>query len=517
MVFSGLDQAFQGRVQGLRPPRLIGAAEAALRSAYQEALRRPFAETPLSGRNTGEYAQMRRLRRKDLEAILRVGVGPENRETAMNLICAICEESSWADLRETGFEDDAHPAVDRTAAETGALLAWVYQCANLDVKTRAHLAWEIRRRILSPLMAHEDYPCLAGEGAYPVTILCAAVTCALFLAEAEPRLHAVLRYLTGRIDEILQRPFRRPLAETVNDQAAATALWLFCRRLGLPMEEALPFPGWMDALLAAHLGGRDFMDPMGEGVRRGLNATDVFLMGHAAGDRAIETLGAALYRDGGAAASCVNGRLLEDYTMNMTVAPVNVPRLRHAALPGGSLMSARGGSVFVALTAGGRGNGGGLYVWIGGSAMLVSCPGDGPVINGLGQLDAAGSGESQFGDVRANMAVELTGCYPAAEDLRYVQRTVMLERREGATRVVDMIECRNPGQVRYTFRSPHIPAQVRGGLQLGPGILGCDAGAEIQTYRENGGAAFREGLFRIEMTLPLRRGSNLINFTLSQG
>ena len=31
MVFSGLDQAFQGRVQGLRPPRLIGAAEAALR------------------------------------------------------------------------------------------------------------------------------------------------------------------------------------------------------------------------------------------------------------------------------------------------------------------------------------------------------------------------------------------------------------------------------------------------------------------------------------------------------
>ena len=200
MVFSGLDQAFQGRVQGLRPPRLIGAAEAALRSAYQEALRRPFAETPLSGRNTGEYAQMRRLRRKDLEAILRVGVGPENRETAMNLICAICEESSWADLRETGFEDDAHPAVDRMAAETGALLAWVFQCANLDVKTRAHLAWEIRRRILSPLMAHEDYPCLAGEGAYPVTILCAAVTCALFLAEAEPRLHAVLRYLTGRID-----------------------------------------------------------------------------------------------------------------------------------------------------------------------------------------------------------------------------------------------------------------------------------------------------------------------------
>ena len=180
-------------------------------------------------------------------------------------------------------------------------------------------------------------------------------------------------------------------------------------------------------------------------------------------------------------------------------------------------MSARGGSMFVALTAGGRGNGGGLYVWIGGSAILVSCPGDGPVINGLGQLDAAGSGESQFGDVRANMAVDLTGCYPAAEDLRYVQRTVMLERREGATRVVDMIECRNPGQVRYTFRSPHSPAQVRGGLQLGPGILGCDAGAEIQTYRENGGAAFREGLFRIEMTLPLRRGSNLINFTLSQG
>ena len=91
-----------------------------------EALKWP-GDMKLSARmeRPGDYAKLQRARRDALESILREEPTEQSVRDAVDLICAILEESSWAliDPNEP-FDDETFPPIDFSCAETAALFGW---------------------------------------------------------------------------------------------------------------------------------------------------------------------------------------------------------------------------------------------------------------------------------------------------------------------------------------------------------------------------------------------------------
>ena len=75
-----------------------------------------------------DYESLQRSRRSALESILREEATDENVRDAMDLICAICEESSWAATQQDKpvepFDDESFPPIDFSCAETAVLFGW---------------------------------------------------------------------------------------------------------------------------------------------------------------------------------------------------------------------------------------------------------------------------------------------------------------------------------------------------------------------------------------------------------
>ena len=118
------------------PEALKPSFEREARRALSHALRVP----PLSERRAEPkvYAALQRERRRDLEALLLCGDGGEER--VLDILCAICEESRWAEGPGAVFEDETHPEIDLQAADTAALLGWAWHLrgAALGVDGRAY-------------------------------------------------------------------------------------------------------------------------------------------------------------------------------------------------------------------------------------------------------------------------------------------------------------------------------------------------------------------------------------------
>lgn len=515
MYFQALEASAEIRPELAELARGAGPQLAGLRADYARALRREHADMPLSARGDAEYLELRRARRADLEALVRSGMPEESLGKARDLICAIAEESAWAQTPEAPFEDDMRPTIDLMAAETACLFSWAKRAGRLDARTEGRMLFEARRRLFTPLIAHEDYPCLRGEGKNALATLSAALSAALLLETDGARLYALIRRAARAMDEMIDRAAHAPLGEALTDRATATAAWLLARKIAGPsaLGRALPKAEWLDEFLMAYLGGAAFVDPMGEGVRAGLNGADLALLGEAGGDDAVRALGAQLFRANPEPSSALIARIFVDIEAGM--AQGAVPRLRHAALPDFSIMSARGGGMFAVLHAGGRGNAGGVCAYLESTPVLVTFPGDAPVLNGVKQAELPGVGDCSFGDARADMSMDMTRLYPGS-GVRFYQRTLMLDRAEGTSRLIDIVESEKQGAIRYTFITPYAPARLDAGVRMGVGMLSWEGAPTVLTRRVPGKAAFPDGLYLVELEYPVAPGSNYINFVIER-
>lgn len=498
----GLDR----RGISIKKPALI--SETALRAAYEEALRRPAADMPLSRRRGTEYAAVRKNRRADLEAILRAGVSGENRERALDLICAICEESSWTQSPEYPFADAMHPGIDFFAGETACLLAWCCRCGGFDALTQSRMLHEIRARIITPLSAHDDYPCLLGEDRRSLAAVCDAMAAALLAETDSARLYTFLRRMSRIADSIIDSYAPAPIDDALADWTAACAVWLIFREISGPSAgRALPRPDWMDSLAVSYVGGGEFIDPMGDGMHRASGA-DIFFLGRAAGDEYVRLIGAEVGRIESAPLSSINARMTGDIASDMLSETRPAAKLRHGAAAGGSIMMARGGGLMAAMYAAGRKNAGGLYITMDNSPVIAPMPDSGAVINGLEQNMHHGDGYWEFDDARADMFCDVTACYPSAAGVRLYQRTLMLDRGDGSARIIDIIETDRPGSIRVRFPVPENAAVDEGGARIGAARLSWDsARPELRKH---------DTILVIELEYSLEIGRNMIGFMIER-
>lgn len=497
--------------------RLSGAAEVGLRADYGAAMRRGYADMPLSRRGGGEYFALRVQRRKDLEAILRTGINPENREKALDLICAICGETAWAAKTEGAFDDEAHPAIDIMATSTACLLAWTAHAGGFQSNVRSYMLRQLRRRVFMPLIAHDDYGCLRPDTPRALSMLCQAMAAALLTESDAARLTAFLRRAARTADAIIDAPdYLWPIGDMLSDWTEAAALWRLCREMTGPQlgVRPLPRPQWLDALLIAHLGDGLFIDRRAGGLTADINGADIYFLGNMAGDQAAEALGAYVYSKGPRELSSLSARLTLDPTMELVSNRAAAPRFKHAAQDDGALMSARGGGAFVTMHAGGRANAGGFCAYLDDAPVLFACGAEGMRIDGAPLTDARGQGDCNFGERRADMSMDMTAALPEQAGVRFMQRTVMLERDAGVTRIIDVAECGRPAEIAYTFETPVEPAVSQGGATLGNCRFTWDGEMEPRVTRRAPAPGFPEGAYRIELVYRLRAGSNILNFML---
>lgn len=506
MYFHELSQNSERNPEAVRVAPAVGSAETNLRAACDFALNRPYADLPLSKRNGAEYARLRKQRRDDLEALLRRGIDDINRGKALDLVCALCEESAWSGNGAEQMDDMAHPGIDLFAAETACLLAWVRRELPGEVRVRSRVLYELRRRIFTPLIAHDDYSVFRPDTPLALAALSEIVVAALLAEDDFSRQHSLLKRLAKVLDALIEADPAASLAESLTNHVAAVSLWeIDCRMTGRPGSEAFPPYPWLDSLLLSHLTGDRFCDPVGEGVTETVNGADVFFLGRLSGDSAVEALGASLYRRRACAPSVLSARLLADFTQDMIMNDAPVPRLKHGSLPDHSVMLARGGDLLIQMHAGGKGNAGGLCVCRGAEAILLSQTEDAPVVNGCRQKSVRGAGDCEFDEDRADLTMDVTHCYSPEAGIRFAQRTAMLDRDSGTLRIIDMVECRTEGEIAYTFYTPCRPVPAEGGVTLG----------KTRMTWEGGVCRVTEGqLFRMEMTFRLRPGSNMIHFVL---
>lgn len=517
MYFNYLNSGVDIHPELLGGIRLSGAAEAGLRADYGAAMRREYADMPLSRRGDTDYLMLRVQRRRDLEAILRTGIDGGNREKALDLICAICSETTWAEKAAGTFDDEAHPAIDIMAARTACLMAWTAHAGGFSGNVRTYILRQLRRRIFMPLIAHDDYACLQPDAPRALSVLCQAISAALLTESDASRLSAFLRRAARAADAIIDAPdYLQPIADMISDWTEAAALWRICREITGPQLGArpLPLPGWLDAVLIAHLGGGLFIDRRGGGLTGDVNGADIYFLGNMAGDRAAEALGAFVYRKAPQEISSLNARMTVDHTMELVSNRAAAPRFKHAAQDDGGLMSVRGGGAFVTMHAGGRANAGGFCAYLDDAPVLFACGAGKLLVDGAPLTDAQGQGDCDFGETRADMSVDMTAALPGQAGLRFMQRTVMLERDAGVVRIIDAAECDRPAEIVYAFDTPIEPEITGGRAVLGNCRFIWDGEIEPRMTRRAPETGFPGGAYRMELAYRLRTGSNILNFIL---
>ena len=101
-------------------PRVPESLKSAFAYEARRALSHDLRVPPLAERRAEPkvYDALRREQRRDLEALLLADV--EDKGRALDILCALCEASRWAEGAGGVFEDEAHPDIDLQAADTAA-------------------------------------------------------------------------------------------------------------------------------------------------------------------------------------------------------------------------------------------------------------------------------------------------------------------------------------------------------------------------------------------------------------
>ena len=512
-------------------PRASGARAARVDSDAARALRADPGWMTLSERlrDPEGWRRIQRRRRSALEALLAAEPTRETVARAADLLAAIAEELSWAESAAP-FDDDAHPEIDFACAETCALLGWTRRVfgdalGEFSPNLPGKLLYEVRRRALTPLMAHDDYPFLTGGGARPLSVCADLLLAALFLETDDARRGRVVKKLLRALDECCAQHGRRldPLADRVTDVAAASDLASLLARATrgeLDLTDRLPMPDWLDEILFAWIQDDRFVDPGAEGMVPPLSGGDVFRVGLYAGDGALTALGAQLFRHNRLPAASVTGRMLEAADCAMLEAESGrPPRLRYAATARNLVMSARMPGLYCALhVGGGRSNAGDCLLFSDGQPILTEAGADCaarnlPTLNGQPQLaapDPACIADFEARSDREILSVDLTGAYPKACGLRAYQRTLLTLRSEQTIRLVDALTLEPAAEVAFSFVTPERPAADGDFLRLGPVRMSWE-GALSPELRALGG-----GLTQILLrpTQPVSQGLFTFDFEI---
>ncbi|MBE5806923.1 MAG: hypothetical protein E7317_01095 [Clostridiales bacterium] len=438
---------------------------------------------PLSERmeQPGRYMRVRLTERAALMAML-CSAEDVDATRAGDLIAALCEELRWSDNADgQAFDEPGRPAIDRFAAETGALLAWTVRLMGdkLAPAAVATVRGEIRRRLLSPAMAQEDYPFLRGEGTAALTVLCDLLMAAALVETDAARFARVTRPLLKGLDAFFARPAAlKPLRELVD---GLTALNDVADALGF--EAALPLEDGLDELMCAWVEADRFLDPAGTGTERGLSGADIYRLGERCGDRAACRLGAYLGRIKPMPPVNVTGRLTAGGARaQMEAVKADPPRLRAGASRDGLRMLVRTPDFLCAMNgAAGHGNAGDVRLFTDGLPLLNG--GDGtfsvPLIGGLKQVEGACPCTLEAMDTRDMLSIDMTQAYPEACGLRSLQRTLVVSRDERSIRWVDAVALKLPEDIEFRFVCGVKPSVFATAVRFGRMRLTWEGGMDV--------------------------------------
>ncbi|NLD60019.1 MAG: hypothetical protein GX647_10235 [Clostridiales bacterium] len=461
---------------------------------------------PLSERmeNPAAYRLLQEKRRRDLEALV-LSRSPAAPARALDLICAISEESSWAADAEMPFEDADRPSIDLQAADTAALFGWTLralggQLDRIGPGIRERMAHEVDRRVLGPLLSHDDYIC-------SVAALCSAATALLFLERDPDRLSASLRVLLRMLDATYAcaEALLEPLPDRLRDATAIADFALMMKRLtagAADLTRDVPYASWLDELLFSHIYDEWFVNCAGPSLRPGLSGQALFRLGRLAGDGALRSLGASLHRARAIPSPTVAGRLFDPRHLDALEAELSpAPRLKNAALEDGRVLVARGAGFALSLTSGGnRGNVGDIAVFLDNVPVLTS--GNLPLPQ-LQKPAFAPAPDWDFSEPdRAIMGVDVTPAYPAEMRVRAHQRTLVLSRQEYGAQLVDVFDLAQPRDIRYQLHTPFRPEFFEGGARLGPMLVRWEGRPEADARRLDPDADFPDGQWELALLYP---------------
>lgn len=477
------------------------AVERDARRACSRALRVP----PLSERRAqpAAYDALVRERMRDLEAILLAQRDPEAR--ALDIVCALCEQSRWAAGAGEPFEDDAHPEIDLQAADMAALLSWAWHmragapCLD-DPRVHARMLHEVMRRVIRPLLAHEDYVC-------SVAALCSAATALILLEDDGHNLGAALRPLLRRLDAACAcaEETRAPLEDVLLDACALSdlaRLMSMATAGAVDLTQEAPSATMLDELLFGYVQDDWFFTCTRGAARPAVSGAALYRLGRFCGDGALRALGAALSRARALPSPTVTGRLLDAAVHEeMEGEPAIAPRLRHAALEDGRLMVARGAGFFCGLTTGGDcANAGDICVFLERACVLSG--GNLPIAQRARPATPPLPDWDFSDDERAVMSVEVTPAYPPEAQVRAHQRTLMLSRGEYGAQLVDVFDFEQPRALEYVFRSPFRPERGKSGARFGPMLLSWEGEPQLGERRVAPDEAFADGQWELTLRYP---------------
>lgn len=480
-----------------------------LKATFEHEARRALAHTmrvpPLSERraNPPAYQALARERRRDLEALLVFDAADNGR--LLDLVCAICEESRWAEGPGAVFEDESHPDIDLQAADTAALLGWTWRLRGASLgdhgpRVRARMLFEAQRRVIRPLIQFEDY--ISSTAA-----LCCAATALLLLEDDRERLAAALKPLLRRLDAACAcaERDRLPLPERLADACAIADFAYLMRRVtagAVDVTRDVPCAAWLDEILFSHVQEDWFFTCTQGAVRLTLSGAAVYRLGCLTGDGALRSLGAALARAHALPSPTSTGRLLDvSLRADLEADFSPAPRLKHAALEDGRLMTARGSGFFCGLTSGGNNaNVGDFCVFLDHACVLSG--GNLPLFQLSRPLSDPVPDWDFTDESRAIMSVDVSAAYAAEEGVRAHQRTLMLARGEYGVQLVDVFDLAAPRDLRYAFRSPFSPEFFGGGARLGPLLLSWEGKPTAETHPVPASESFPDGQWEMLLSYP---------------
>ena len=520
LISSSLD------VGNIPAPRPYDALADRCGQAAMRALQAPLQFMPPSERSERPdyWARIQRERREQLESFLWIEPNAAALDRMIDLLDAICGEGRWA-AGGGSFDDPTRPDIDLQAAETGVLLAWTLRrhggkLRERDPRIFAALLGEVRRRLLAPLLAHEDYPFMLGEGRCPMLILADLLMTCLLMERNPSRRQQPVRLLLRLLDRLCgeERTEFAPYAERLADACALADLARLLKRLTrgeLDLTGEQPSEGMLDGVLIPWMSGNYFFDPTGSDMLPPVSGMDIFRLGHLTRDRVLCALGAQLNRTEGRPAFSLSGRILSMEYMRAaqdeTSAP---PKVRPAAADGGRLMISRVDALTAAISgAGARANAGDVALFCGSKPVLVDAGGDVhslPLIGGFAPVawvDSAPT-DADFGDDRDLMSADLTDAYPESCPLAAYQRTLITMQGDGTVRLVDAFEF--TGQLReldFRFVTAQRPQPLQGGVRLGPVDMTWDGEMLPEFVELPDSPAFPDGcwLLRLKMQEPPKR------------
>ena len=496
-------------------------------AAVSEAMALKYADLPLSQRleDPAAYRAIQSERRRALEALLRAGAEGSRLKQALDLICAICEESRWSEnAGGEPFDDDAHPDIDFACAETAVLLGWTARSLGEALTTRAtgKLLVEARRRVFSPFLAHDDYPFMRGRGERPLSILSDILLAALMLEHNEQRRLAIFKQALRQLDQAVTAREDRaePLSDAAADTGAVTDLAeCLCRATQgrVDLRPTYPTQAWLDQLLFPWLEGEYFCDPAGGSMTPPLSGAELYRIGRAADDDALMALGARLHRHNPRPSSTVTGRLMDALcARDLLDERRKVPRIRSAATP--RVMVSRFSGMTAAMhTGGGAANAGSMALFCDGSPVLVESAdmANLPFIAGRGQLKRPELPcESEFrpGSDRDMLSVDLTHAWPPGP-VRACQRTAIADRAQASLRLVDAFELEEESVIAFRFHTPCPVEPIADGLRLGPVELTWEGALIPRTAPLPGGS----GITLVELTTPAPVTRAMFTFIFVRG